>query len=610
MRPLSVALLLALPALARAGEEAPEKFDVYHVECVNEKACEELRGLLETKHGKGARVITHFKEFFDVLVTQDGEGREAVAAVAGSDFRFWHERGGTYEAPPPPRSAPGIGKRGPEDLIVRGPVHGLEGSNVIVAILDTGLDFHNRDFLDEKGQTRLLYYWDTLARRPSKFDLGLREEPPIRTPRDVPVGTLYTREELNEAIRDNDRSVWTDDELGHGTGCATIAAGNGRASDGKHRGVAPKADLIAVRVGKERNMDTGYLLNAVCGWLDEVGRERNKPVVVSCSFGGTFGGYDGQSVETRQLNARFAPDVSKRVLCISAGNDGYEPIHAEAKLPPGGKVLLRWKAPGPKSPTLKLLFDTGNLKDVRFEGDLAEKAAAALHLHKPSKEVRCEFSVPEGEGTLTVKAAGERAVRLDAYALSWDKDGRMNGEFVEPQASFSRLVKSPGATPNALTVGSYDWNPRGPDGRAEDVTVSRTRTAPMRVGALSPYSGPGPSRNADPAAALKPDFVAPGQWYVVNRPAGLSEGSGGLKKFNGTSAATPYVAGVVALMLQARPGLTSGEVKRWLASAAREDDFTEEYGKLPNSHWGRGKLTAESVRAMLKEIKDGKETPK
>jgi subtilisin family serine protease len=170
----------------------------------------------------------------------------------------------------------------------------------------------------------------------------------------------------------------------------------------------------------------------------------------------------------------------------------------------------------------------------------------------------------------------------------------------------ARLVLRPAGARNAITVGSYDWNPFGVGGLPEPVQLTRNEKGRMNVGKLSAYSSPGPARVSDPQEQVKPDLVAPGQWFVVNKP---DQGDGGpprLDLFNGTSAATPYVAGVVALMFEARPTLTAGEVRGWLYSAARKDDFTRE---APDG-WGRGKLTADSVKGMLKDLKDGKPLPK
>jgi subtilisin family serine protease len=610
--------LLALALLSPAGAAdtpGPGKTDtpfyrVFHVECTSEKSCADLRKLLHREHARGAHVFCHFKQFLDVYLARNDQGVAALKAITGFEGYFAHEGTSDVTVPPPPKTRPGPRLRGSinADAIVRGPVLGLSGKGVIVAILDTGIDFHNEDFIKvENGKrvSRLLYYWDTLAKPPQKIDLGNAEKPPVLYPNGVGVGALYTRDELSQAVADNDRSVQIDED-GHGTACATIAAGNGQASKGKYRGVAPDADLVAVRLGKLGRMETGYLLNAICGWLDQLGRRLDRRVVVSCSFGGNQGGCDGQNVEYRQLNARFAAAVGGRALCVSAGNDGYQPIHVELKLGPGGKAELQWSTAGPQACAVKLLFDASSPNEVQFEGKYADQARGNLVLHRPSGQLRSFFAVEAGKGSLTVKTTSPRKMVVDAYVFGAGSDGLPNSTILSPRPVYRKLIKNLAATPNAITVGSYDWNPFGPDSKLAMVGAQRGRMQEMRVGALSSYSSPGPSRAPGAADAVKPDLVAPGQWFVYKAPASLKQGSGQFSLMNGTSASTPYVAGVVALMLEARPELSVAEIKGWLHRHARDDEFTSEHGKLPNSHWGHGKLNAAAVMDILKDLKAGK----
>jgi subtilisin family serine protease len=69
--------------------------------------------------------------------------------------------------------------------------------------------------------------------------------------------------------------------------------------------------------------------------------------------------------------------------------------------------------------------------------------------------------------------------------------------------------------------------------------------------------------------------------------------------FNGTSAATPYTAGVVALMFQKKPALTLGQIRELLKNNASHDGFT---ATLPNPSWGYGKLDLAAVKRILDAI--------
>lgn len=78
--------------------------------------------------------------------------------------------------------------------------------------------------------------------------------------------------------------------------------------------------------------------------------------------------------------------------------------------------------------------------------------------------------------------------------------------------------------------------------------------------------------------------------------------------FNGTSAATPMVAGVVALVLQARPELTYRDVRRVLALSARKADATSTNWQtnaagLPVNHdFGFGEVDATAAVNLAKTI--------
>ena len=98
---------------------------------------------------------------------------------------------------------------------------GLRGKGVLVAVLDSGIDYTSADFRKEDGTTRIRSLWDQTL--------------PGRPPAGYSMGTEFTEEQIDEALRqrapeDTYRQVQSQDFSGHGTPVAAIAAGNGRGS--------------------------------------------------------------------------------------------------------------------------------------------------------------------------------------------------------------------------------------------------------------------------------------------------------------------------------------------------------------------------------------------
>ena len=103
---------------------------------------------------------------------------------------------------------------------------------------------------------------------------------------------------------------------------------------------------------------------------------------------------------------------------------------------------------------------------------------------------------------------------------------------------------------------------------------------------------------------IKPDVVAPGQFYPASAPLnpthGKRDSTNKYQLFNGTSAATPYVAGILALVYEKNPGITYGEVKSLLHKCASVDSYT---GSCPNPKWGYGKLNVDAVKRLIASVR-------
>ena len=155
---------------------------------------------------------------------------------------------------------------------------GLSGKGVLLAIIDSGIDYTHPDFRNADGSTRLLALWDQTA-----------EGTP---PKGYRIGSEFTQEELNQSLREN--QVLSRDLSGHGTAVAGIAAGNGRASSGRYRGVAPESELLVVKLGIPRPDSfprTTELMQGV-DYAVLKALELSMPLVINLSFGNGYGSHE------------------------------------------------------------------------------------------------------------------------------------------------------------------------------------------------------------------------------------------------------------------------------------------------------------------------------
>ena len=121
--------------------------------------------------------------------------------------------------------------------------------------------------------------------------------------------------------------------------------------------------------------------------------------------------------------------------------------------------------------------------------------------------------------------------------------------------------RSPGTYPRSLSVGAYDEQ-----GQVVDFSSSQ--------------------RFARRSQPLVPDVVAPGAEVVSAAP------DGGWHVLSGTSMATPHVAGLAALLLQARPDAAVAQVERAIVGSA-------ERGGMDRERANRGAINGPRALARL-----------
>ena len=100
-----------------------------------------------------------------------------------------------------------------------------------------------------------------------------------------------------------------------------VAAGNGTASRGIYRGVAPRSGLLVVNSGSPEEDGfprTTELMRAV-DYVIKLAYANRMPLAVNLSFGNAYGSHSGDSLIETYLDA--ASGVGRNVISVGTGND-------------------------------------------------------------------------------------------------------------------------------------------------------------------------------------------------------------------------------------------------------------------------------------------------
>ena len=452
--------------------------------------------------------------------------------------------------------------------VISGLSGGLTGRGVLVAVIDSGIDYLNQDFRNEDGSTRILMLMDQDR------------------------GRIYTREEINEALDAPDRAgalerVPSVDLSGHGTAVAAIAAGNGRGSQGVYRGVAYESDLLVVKLGAPLadNFPRTTQLMKGLDFVIRQAQELGRPVAVNLSFGNTYGSHDGTS-----LLETFMNDISnygRSVLVAGTGNEGTGNGHTAGRLVMGSDTDVELSiAP----------FETG--MGVQLWKSYVD--AFAIRLITPSGG--SIGPIDSRLGPQTLNYGGTRILIYYGKPSPYSKAQEVYFDFIPIRDYLDSGIWTFRLTPERIVTGQYDmWLPsRGilnPSTRflmpvpETTLTIPSTAANVISVGAYddsyqsyADFSGRGFTRQTQ---QVKPDLVAPGVDIVTARSGG------GYEAVTGTSFAAPFVAGSAALLMQwgivdgNDPFLYGEKVKAYLARGARH---LPGYEVWPNPQLGYGAL--------------------
>ena len=474
------------------------------------------------------------------------------------------------------RSAPSEAPRNIGD----GRVHHF-GRDVLIGLIDVqGFDFAHEDFLDEEGQTRFECIWDQGGETrdpPEGFDYGaeLRHDDLVAA---LAAGTLPPTlyEAQSEMV-----------EGSHGTHVASIAAGN--------RGVCRNARIAAVLISlpeadEERRLsfyDSTRLAHAV-DYLLKVGERLERPVSINISLGTNGHAHDDSAPVNRWID--LALTQPGRSVCVAAGNAGQERgeteddlgwllgrVHTEGRVPARGLTVdLEWDVVGNtiadvsenelelwygpqdrfevqvKPPGLEWTEVVGpgqyienrQLPDSTFlsiYNEIYHPANGSNYISiylSPQLEHEPVVGVRPGQWLVRVIGKEVRDGRFHAW-LERDDPGQIDGSTAWRFPSFfSERSMVDRSTISTLACGR------------RIVAVANLDVQSRRI---SITSSQGPTRDG----REKPDLAAPGTDIVAAK--GFA-GPGEWIAMSGTSMASPYVTGVVGLMLAVNKDLTGAQI--------------------------------------------------
>lgn len=473
--------------------------------------------------------------------------------------------------------------------VQQNPYLALFGGGILVAVIDTGVDYRHPAFQYSDGTTRILTMWD-------------QSEQSGAIPEDFTFGSEYSKEMINTALHsENPLSVVpSTDTNGHGTAIASILAGTPN-EEASFRGVVPQAEYVIVKLKEAKNaLKQIYFVpeNASCYQdsdiilgiryaitaADRVGR----PIVICLALGTSQGGHDGSGPLSNYVNhLNLLPGYG---VSVAAGNEGNDQRHYynSTSVPPYYKDI-------------ELRVGT---HDTMFSMEIWSYAPARLSI---------DVSSPNRESTQPVYPSFNQCRR---FSFIFNQTTIFVNNIIFDESSGDQLIllrfnnPLPGIwhlrvqDPEDEPFSFHAWLPSGnllsndtfflnssPDTTITDPGNTRHVLTVAAYNQLNDSILPESSRGYSRTGSIKPDIAAPGYQLTCAVP-GNTYGTA-----TGTGAAAAQAAGILAMILEwaivkgAYPRITGNDVTRLMVSGAtRSSNYT-----YPNNITGYGQVNVNRV---------------
>lgn len=244
----------------------------------------------------------------------------------------------------------------------------LTGKGILVAIIDTGIDYLSEEFQDINGNTRIEMIWDLTSKYSKKEN----------SPLNPPFGNVFTKDEIQQAINlkrnggDPYSIVPTTDTIGHGTHMAGLIGATGKNPNLK--GVAPDCRFIVIKLLDDKKLEDYYdisipiynvtVLISALQFLYRYYIKFAKPLIIYFPLGTTLGSHEGNSLLERYIE--FISYNSFITVVTGTGNERATRAHASGSLTLDNPTSLVELSVSPLQKTLicELWVDAPNIVSV------------------------------------------------------------------------------------------------------------------------------------------------------------------------------------------------------------------------------------------------------
>ncbi len=507
----------------------------------------------------------------------------------------------------------------------------FDGRGVVVGMMDQGLEANHINFIGEDGKSRIQRLWHMNSTNGSYV---------MYTPDDISGFSTDMSSESHAThvggiLGGSYRGPATYFQLsGPGSGSGMMYNNSGSLP---YYGVATGADL-AFSVGTFQDANVAVGVSNILDYAKQVG----KPAVVNLSLGSTTGPHDG----TDNLTATLSRLGKQGIICISSGNEGDSNMSIERKFTSltkevktgladnkGNGIVDIWGKDNQPMTVTWSIYNTSDRSNTEiisitsagqtknsssvsafttyFNGSI--KAQSLVDPNNNRFRVYCDLSGVSVKTTsgntryivLTVTGAKDQAAYIYGNKITFARNNITGSTNGTPAGSINNLA----CGDNLISVGSYNSRITWPVLGSNNTGAAYQYSSQFAVNDISPFSSYGSTFQgvklplvAGPGAAIVSSYSS---YYINAGKEPASDMTAKVSQSNrtyywgrmqGTSMSCPFVAGTVALWLQADPTLTYADVMEAINQSSVKDAYVED----SPSRWGAGKIDAlEGIKYVL-----------